>query len=80
MTEDEIVGWHHQLNGHELGQTLEDSEGHGSLACCSLWGRRVGHDLVTEQQQIRGPSCPGGNRTFQLNHSPQTETGHLVLY
>ena len=38
MTEDEIVGWHHWLNGHEFGQTQGDSEGQGSLACCSPWG------------------------------------------
>ena len=38
MTEDEMLGWHHQLNGHEFEQTQEDSEGQGSLACCSLWG------------------------------------------
>ena len=35
MTEDEMVGWHHQLNGHESEQTLGDSEGQGILACCS---------------------------------------------
>ena len=34
-TEDEMVGWHHQLNGHELDQTPRDGEGQGSLACCS---------------------------------------------
>ena len=38
MTEDEMVGWHHRLNGHEFEQTLEDSEGQGSLVCCSPWG------------------------------------------
>ena len=37
MTEDEMVGWHHQLNGHELEQTLGDGEGQGNLACCSPW-------------------------------------------
>ena len=37
-TEDEIVGWHHQLNGHKFEQTLGDSEEQGSLACCSPWG------------------------------------------
>ena len=37
MTEDEIVGWHHQLNGHEFEQTLEN-RGQGSLVCCSSWG------------------------------------------
>ena len=38
MTEDEIVGWHHRLNGHESEQTPGDSEGQGGLACCSPWG------------------------------------------
>ena len=38
MTEDEMVGWHHRLNGHEFEQTPGDSEGQGSLACCSPWG------------------------------------------
>ena len=33
-TDEEMVGWHHWLNGHEFEQTLGDSEGHGSLACC----------------------------------------------
>ena len=38
MTEDEMVGWHHRLNGHEFEQAPGDSEGQGSLACCSPWG------------------------------------------
>ena len=50
-TENEMVGWHHQINGHESEQTPGDSEGQGSLACYSPWGRRVGHNLATEQQQ-----------------------------
>ena len=37
MTEHEMVGRHHRFNGHEFEQTLEDSEGQGSLACCSSW-------------------------------------------
>ena len=37
-TEDEMVGWHQQLNGHEFEETLGDSEGQGSLAYCSPWG------------------------------------------
>ena len=40
MTEDEMAGWHHRLNGHEFEQTLGDSEGQGSLAGCSSWGRK----------------------------------------
>ena len=35
--EDEMVGWHHWLNAHEFEQALGDSEGQGSLACCSSW-------------------------------------------
>ena len=38
-TEDEMVGWHHGLNGYEFEQTLGES-GQGSLVCCSPWGRR----------------------------------------
>ena len=40
MTKDEMVGWHHQLNRHKLGQTPRDSEGQGSLVCCSPRGRK----------------------------------------
>ena len=40
MTEDEMVGWHHQLNGRKFEQTPGDGEGQGSLACCSPWGCR----------------------------------------
>ena len=38
VTEDEMVGWHYRLSGHEFEQTLGDSEGHGSLLCYSPWG------------------------------------------
>ena len=40
MTEDEMVGWHHWFNGHELGQTLRDGEGQGGLERCSPWGHK----------------------------------------
>ena len=38
MTEDEVVGWHHRLDGHEFEQTLGDNEGQESLVCYSPWG------------------------------------------
>ena len=38
--EAEMVGWHHQLNGHEFEQALGVGDGQGSLACCSPWGRK----------------------------------------
>ena len=46
--EDEMVGWHHRLNGHGFGWTLGVGDGQGGLACCNSWGHRVGHDWVTE--------------------------------
>ena len=39
-TEDEMVGWHHRLNGHEFEQTPGVGDGQGGLACCSPWGRK----------------------------------------
>ena len=39
MTKDEMVGWHHRLNGHEFEETPGVGDGQGGLACC-----RVGHD------------------------------------
>ena len=49
MTEDEMVGWHHQLNAHEFEQTPGDSEGQGSLVCCSSWSSK---ELDMPQQLI----------------------------
>ena len=46
-TEDETVGWHHWLDGHELQQALGDGEGQGSLVCCSPWGHKESE--TTEQ-------------------------------
>ena len=48
VTEDEMAGWHNCLNGHEFEQAPGDSEGQGSLACCSPMGLQR-HDLETEQ-------------------------------
>ena len=40
MLEDDMAGWHHRCNEHELGQTPGDGEGQGDLTCCSPWGRK----------------------------------------
>ena len=40
MTEDEMVGWHHQHNGHGFGWTLGVGDRQGGLACCSSWSRK----------------------------------------
>ena len=47
MTEDEMVGWHHRLNGHGFGWTPGDGDGQGGLACCSPWDLR---ELDTTEQ------------------------------
>ena len=60
-TEEEMVGWHHWLNGHEFEQTLGDSDGQGSLACCSPCG--VKESDTTEQLNWTG--------LYQLHQAPQ---------
>ena len=56
--ENELVGWYHQLNGHEFEQTLGDREEHEGLACCSPGGsQKVDCDWEAEQQgkhEIKG--------------------------
>ena len=47
MTEDEMVGWHHQLDGHEFEQALGVGDGQGGLPRCSQWGHK---DLDTTEQ------------------------------
>ena len=47
MTEDEMVGWHHHLNGHEFGWAPGVGVGQGGLACCSSWGYKESD--MTEQ-------------------------------
>ena len=59
MDKDEIVGQHHRFKGHKLRQTVGDGEGQGSLVCCSPWGHRVRHDLVTEQQPANQAGLAG---------------------
>ena len=54
-----MVRWHYRLNGHEFEQTPGDSGGQRSLVCYSLWGCRVGHDLVTEQQMLQAGTRDG---------------------
>ena len=66
-TEDEMVGWHHQFNGQEFEQTPRDSEGQGSLACCSPWGRTWLRDRTittkmcwAHDHSLTQPQCESG--------------------
>ena len=76
MTKDEMVGWHHQLDGHEFEQTPRDS-GQGSLACCSVWGRKELDMTECPWRRTRGSlrssSCLGRKppRAPQLEETPE---------
>ena len=59
MTEDEIVGWHHQLDAHEFEQALGVGDEQGSLVCCSPWGHKESD--MTEQAQTH-------THTYTQNH------------
>ena len=77
MTEDEMVGWHHQLNGHEFEQTPGDGEGQGSLACCSPWVRK---ELdMTEQLNDEGSHFRCVWLYVIMDHSPPGSSVHRIL-
>ena len=76
-TEDEIVGRHHQLNGHEFEQAPEVGDGQGGLACCSPWGCRVGHDWVTELNWGDIYSLKSTDIVFSKMISPQISLGRV---
>ena len=67
MTEDEMVGWYHWLNGPDFEQTLGDSEGQGSLACCSPWGCKELNttERLTHKNSLHLWQC-GNDLWFQL--------------
>ena len=65
MTEDEMVGWHHRLDGREFGQVSGAGGGQGSLACSSPWGCRVEHDWETELNWGR-PGVPQSMRSQRV--------------
>ena len=56
MTEDEMVGWHYQHNGHEFEQAPGVGDGQGSLGCCSPWGCKESD--MTELTELRGLQVP----------------------
>ena len=69
MTEDEMVGWHHQLNGHEFEQILRDSEEQGSRLHCSPWDRKESD--MTEQRN---------NNNKDLQVTKLIHRNHLHFY
>ena len=57
MTEDEMVGWHHQLNGYEFAQALGVGDGQGGLACCSPWGHKESDRLSNWTELNNSSTC-----------------------
>ena len=70
MTENEMVGWHHQMNEYEFQQTLEDSEGQESLACYSPGGQK---------SQIQLIICVFNNLYFQLLENRQVSSKTMLI-
>jgi len=63
MTEDEMVGWHHRLDGHEFEQAPRAGDGQGSLVCCSPWGCK---ELDT-REQLNNNNCFCGYMGVNIN-------------
>ena len=64
MTENEMVGWHHQLDGHEFEQAPGTGERQGSLACCSPWG----HKESDTTEQVNDNNGVGPNAADTVRH------------
>ena len=64
MTEDRMVGWHYQLNGHEFEQAPGDIEGQGSLVCCSPWGHKES-DMIEQLNNSSKSNLGEKGQSFQ---------------
>ena len=69
--EDEMVGWHHWLNGHESEQSLGDSEGQGSLTCRSSWGSKE----MDMTERLNNTTESGEGRNTRWGYLRSSETG-----
>ena len=72
MTEDEMVGQHHRLDGHEFEQTLGDSEGHGSLECCSS----CGHEGSNMTERLNNSNNKPGHNEQRQDGAHGKSQGH----
>ena len=79
ITEGEIVGWHHQLDGHEFEQVPGVGDGQGSLACCSPWRHRVGRDWATELNWFPPSSVLSSNLEWNTSCISLKAYGYLSV-
>ena len=75
MIEDEMVGWHQRLKGHEFEQTLGDGEGQGSLACCGPWGRKESWIMEAGDHVSRSD---GDHSSFHFISLPKFPLGRKI--
>ena len=75
MTENEMVGWNHQLNGHEFEQAPGDGEGQGSLGCCSPWGAKES-DMT---EWLNNKKNQGATYKGKLTKYPSFAKIHIVV-
>ena len=76
MTEDEMAGWHHQLNAHELGWTPGVGDGQGGLACCSPWGRKESDTT----KRLNWTECSEDLRAQATNYQHNADSPSLWLF
>ena len=77
-----MAGWHHQFNGHEFEQTLGDSEGQGSLACCSPWGCEEldTTERVNNYCSVQFSSVQGTLKSLLQHHSSKASIRHSAFF
>ena len=82
MTEDEMVGWHHRLNGYEFEQALGVDDRQGSLMCCSPWGQReldMTYGLIDNNSMKNFNTKSGGGVTQSRNLGTNAELRHVKM-
>ena len=82
MTEHEMVGWHHRLDGHEFEQALGVGDGQGSLACCSPWGlkeTRLSDWMAEVSLQLILKEISQSNQSLLKEISPEYSLEGLML-
>ena len=78
MTEDEMVGWHHQLNGHGFQWTLGVGDGQEGLACCGSWGHKESHQITNATELTKCGWSPYNGVTVQTKVTHTFVNGNLV--
>ena len=80
MTDDVMVGWHHQLNGHEFEQTPGDGEGQGGLTCCSPWDRKESDTAEWLNSNNKYSSSMGEGRTCAPCVRMTSTSAHIFYF